>query len=97
MLTGGHPYVVEAAGGATSMTDSFRTVANRGTVIELGAIGTGRIDMTALWHKEAVMIGSVDYGRDPKASIGETRLAEIIPLTWLSTSWRRVLFPRTLW
>jgi threonine dehydrogenase-like Zn-dependent dehydrogenase len=70
MLTGGYPYVVEAAGSATSITDSFRAVANRGTVIELGATGTGRIDMTALWYKEAVLIGSVDHGRDPKASIG---------------------------
>jgi threonine dehydrogenase-like Zn-dependent dehydrogenase len=34
-------------------------------------MGTGRIDMTALWYKEAVLIGSVDHGRDPKASIGE--------------------------
>jgi L-iditol 2-dehydrogenase len=71
MLAGGFPYVVEAAGSASSMTDSFRAVANRGTVIELGAMGTGRIDMTALWYKEAVLIGSVDHGRDPKASIGE--------------------------
>jgi threonine dehydrogenase-like Zn-dependent dehydrogenase len=71
MLTGGYPYVVEAAGSASSMTDSFRAVANRGTVIELGAMGTGRIDMTALWYKEAVLVGSVDHGRDPKASIGE--------------------------
>jgi threonine dehydrogenase-like Zn-dependent dehydrogenase len=26
--------------------------------------------MTSLWYKEAVLIGSVDHGRDPKASIG---------------------------
>ena len=73
MLSGGYPYVVEAAGSASSMTDSFRAVANRGTVIELGAMGTGRIDMTALWYKEATLIGSVDHGRDPKASIGEAQ------------------------
>lgn len=73
MLTGGYPYVVEAGGSASSVTDSFRAVANRGTVIELGATGTGRIDMTSLWYKEATLIGSVDHGRDPKASIGEAR------------------------
>lgn len=71
MLAGGYPYVVEAGGSAASTTDAFRAVANRGTVIELGAMGTGRIDMTALWYKEAVLIGSVDHGRDPKASIGQ--------------------------
>jgi L-iditol 2-dehydrogenase len=71
MLSGGYPYVVEAGGSAASTTDAFRVVANRGTVIELGAMGTGRIDMTALWYKEAVLIGSVDHGRDPKASIGQ--------------------------
>ncbi|HEV7958259.1 MAG TPA: alcohol dehydrogenase catalytic domain-containing protein, partial [Acidimicrobiales bacterium] len=65
MLAGGYPYVIEAAGSATALTDSFRAVANRGTVIELGAMGTGRFDMTALWYKEAVLIGSVDHGRDP--------------------------------
>ena len=70
MLTGGYPYVVEAGGSAASTTDAFRAVDNRGTIIQLGAVGTGRIDMTALWYKEAVLIGSVDHGRDPKASIG---------------------------
>ena len=70
MLTGGYPYVVEAGGSAASTTDAFRAVDNRGTIIQLGAVGTGRIDMTALWYKEAVVIGSVDHGRDPKASIG---------------------------
>jgi threonine dehydrogenase-like Zn-dependent dehydrogenase len=70
MLVGGYPYVIEAAGSAGSMTDSLRAVANRGTVLMLGAMGTGRVDMTPLWYKEAVVIGSVDHGRDPKASIG---------------------------
>jgi threonine dehydrogenase-like Zn-dependent dehydrogenase len=71
MLVGGYPYVVEAAGSAGSTTDALRAVDNRGTVIVLGAMGTGRIDMTPLWYKEAVVIGSVDHGSDPKASIGQ--------------------------
>jgi threonine dehydrogenase-like Zn-dependent dehydrogenase len=70
MLVGGYPYVIEAAGRAGSMTDSLRAVANRGTVVMLGAMGTGRVDLTPLWYKEAVVIGSVDHGRDPRASIG---------------------------
>lgn len=70
MLVGGYPYVVEAAGSAGSVTDALRAVANRGTVVMLGAMGTGRVDMTPLWYKEAVLIGSVDHGRDPLASIG---------------------------
>ncbi len=70
MLVGGFPYVVEAAGSAGSLTDALRAVANRGTVILLGALGTGTVDMTPLWYKEAVVIGSVDHGRDPAASIG---------------------------
>jgi threonine dehydrogenase-like Zn-dependent dehydrogenase len=70
MLVGGFPYVVEAAGTAGSTTDALRAVANRGTVIVLGAPGTGRIDMTPLWYKEAVLVGSVDHGSDPQASIG---------------------------
>ena len=48
MLVGGYPYVVEAAGSAGSLTDSLRAVANRGTVVMLGAMGTGRVDHTAL-------------------------------------------------
>ena len=70
MLVGGFPYVVEAAGTAGSTTDALRAVANRGTVILLGAPGTGSVDLTPLWYKEAVVIGSVDHGRDPSASIG---------------------------
>ena len=62
MLAGGFPYVVEAAGTAGSTTDALRAVANRGTVILLGAMGTGPVDMTPLWYKEAVVIGSVDHG-----------------------------------
>ncbi len=73
MLAGGFPYVVEAAGSSGSTTDALRAVANRGTVILLGATGTGTIDMTPLWYKEAVLIGSVDHGRDPAASIGRAR------------------------
>jgi threonine dehydrogenase-like Zn-dependent dehydrogenase len=73
MLVGGYPYVIEAAGSAGSTTDALRAVENRGTVLLLGAMGTGRVDMTPLWYKEAVMIGSVDHGRDPKASIGQAR------------------------
>ncbi len=70
MLVGGFPYVVEAAGSAGAMTDALRAVDNRGTVLLLGAMGTGTVDMTPLWYKEAVIIGSVDHGRDPAASIG---------------------------
>ena len=71
MLTGGFPYVVEAGGSPSSLTTAFRAVDNRGTVILLGAIGNERIDMTALWYKEAILIGSVDHGRNPQASMGQ--------------------------
>jgi len=71
MLVGGFPYVVEAAGSAGSTTDALRAVDNRGTVLLLGAMGTGTVDMTPLWYKEAVIIGSVDHGRNPTASIGQ--------------------------
>lgn len=73
MLVGGFPYVVEAAGSAGSTSDALRAVDNRGTVILLGALGTGEVDLTPLWYKEAVVIGSVDHGRDPRASIGRAR------------------------
>jgi len=73
MLVGGFPYVVEAAGSAGSTTDALRAVDNRGTVILLGAMGTGTVDMTPLWYKEAVVIGSVDHGRNPTASIGQAQ------------------------
>ncbi|MHB1583971.1 MAG: zinc-dependent alcohol dehydrogenase [Acidimicrobiales bacterium] len=70
MLMGGFPYVVEAAGSPGSVTDALRAVDHRGTVLALGATGTGRVDLTPLWYKEVVMIGSVDHGRDPSAAIG---------------------------
>jgi threonine dehydrogenase-like Zn-dependent dehydrogenase len=70
MLMGGFPFVIEAAGSPGSVTDALRAVDHRGTVLALGATGTGRVDMTPLWYKEAVMIGSIDHGRDPSAAIG---------------------------
>ncbi len=39
MLMGGFPYVVEAVGSPQSVTEALRAVANRGTVLLLGAAG----------------------------------------------------------
>lgn len=70
MLMGGYPYVVESAGSPGSTTDALRAAGHRGTVILLGAMGTGQIDVTPLWYKELDVIGSVDHGRHPPASVG---------------------------
>jgi threonine dehydrogenase-like Zn-dependent dehydrogenase len=70
MLMGGFAYVIEAAGGPSAMTDALRAADHRGTVLTLGAMGIGAIDMTPIWYKQLVVVGSIDHGSNPSAVIG---------------------------
>ncbi|MGO9457153.1 MAG: zinc-dependent alcohol dehydrogenase [Acidimicrobiales bacterium] len=70
MLMGGFAYVIEGAGGHSAMTDALRAADHRGTVLSLGATGIGNVDMTPLWYKQLVVVGSVDHGSNPSSVIG---------------------------
>jgi len=70
MLMGGFAYVIEAAGGPSAVTDALRAADHRGTVLTLGAAGMGSVDMTPIWYKQLVVVGSVDHGSNPSAVIG---------------------------
>jgi threonine dehydrogenase-like Zn-dependent dehydrogenase len=70
MLMGGFPYVIEAAGASGALTDAFRAADHRGTVLTLGAAGIGTVDMTPVWYKQLVVVGSIDHGAAPSAAIG---------------------------
>jgi L-iditol 2-dehydrogenase len=61
MLLGGFPYVIEAVGGLESVTESMRLVDNWGTVLFLGAGGMGDVDLSALWFKEAELVGAWNH------------------------------------
>jgi len=61
MLLGGFPYVIEAVGGLESVTESIRLVDNWGTVLFLGAGGAGDVDLSALWFKEAELVGAWNH------------------------------------
>lgn len=64
MLMGGFPYVVEAVGTAGAVTESARAAAHRGTVLLLGAASVAEVDLTPVWYKELVVVGSVDHAAD---------------------------------
>jgi L-iditol 2-dehydrogenase len=70
MLMGGFAYVIEAAGATSAMTDAFRAADHRGTVLTLGATGIGKVDMTPIWYKQLVVVGSIDHGANPSSVIG---------------------------
>jgi len=70
MLMGGFPYVIEAAGGPGAVTDALRAADHRGTVLTLGAMGIGAVDMTPVWYKQLVIVGSIDHGANPSSVIG---------------------------
>lgn len=70
MLMGGFAYVIEAAGGPSAVTDALRAADHRGTVLTLGAGGIGTVDMTPIWYKQLVVVGSVDHGSNPSSVIG---------------------------
>jgi L-iditol 2-dehydrogenase len=61
MLLGGFPYVIEAVGGLESVTESMRLVDNWGTVLFIGAGGLGEVDLSALWFKEAELVGAWNH------------------------------------
>ena len=61
MLMGGFPYVIEAVGGLESVTESIRLVDNWGTVLFIGAGGMGEVDLSALWFKEAELVGAWNH------------------------------------
>jgi threonine dehydrogenase-like Zn-dependent dehydrogenase len=70
MLMGGYAYVVEAAGGPSAVTDALRAADHRGTVLTLGAAGIGTVDMTPIWYKQLVVVGSIDHGSNPSSVMG---------------------------
>jgi threonine dehydrogenase-like Zn-dependent dehydrogenase len=70
MLMGGFPYVVEAVGSPSSVTEALRAVAHRGTVLLLGAAGISEVDLTPIWYKEAALVGSIDHSVDSGSAPG---------------------------
>jgi threonine dehydrogenase-like Zn-dependent dehydrogenase len=70
MLMGGFPYVIEAVGAPQSVTEALRAVANRGTVLLLGAAGISEVDLTPIWYKEAALVGSIDHTVDTSSAPG---------------------------
>lgn len=70
MLMGGFPYVIEGAGHPSAVTDALRAAGHRGTVLTLGAIGIGTVDLTPIWYKQLEVIGSIDHGSSPSSVIG---------------------------
>ncbi len=70
MLMGGFPYVVEAVGSPQSVTEALRAVAQRGTVLLLGAAGISEVDLTPIWYKEAALVGSIDHTVDTSSAPG---------------------------
>jgi threonine dehydrogenase-like Zn-dependent dehydrogenase len=73
MLTGGYPYVIDAVGYPTTVTDALRVVDNRGTVLLLGAAATGEYDLSPLWWKECAIVGAVRHSTDPGLDGGPAR------------------------
>ena len=70
MLIGGFAYVIEGAGGEGAITDALRAADHRGTVLTLGASGISKVDMTSVWYKQLVVVGSIDHGANPSSVIG---------------------------
>jgi threonine dehydrogenase-like Zn-dependent dehydrogenase len=71
MLLGGFPYVIEAVGGLESVTESLRLVDHWGTVLFIGAGGMGEVDLSALWFKEAALVGAWNHAPGVHPTRGE--------------------------
>ena len=97
MLMGGFPYVVEAVGSPQSVTEALRAVANRGTVLLLGAAGISEVDLTPVWYKEAALVGSIDHTVDSGSSPGLAGGPERHSVDRASTSSQPDSFPTRWW
>jgi len=64
MLAGGFPYVVEAVGTPLAVTQALRFADGRGTVLFLGVTGFVDVDLSPVWMKELVLVGSVNHASD---------------------------------
>ncbi|MBA3654117.1 MAG: alcohol dehydrogenase catalytic domain-containing protein [Actinobacteria bacterium] len=64
MLARGFPYVVEAVGTESAVTDTLRLADGRGTVLLLGAAGISNVDLSPLWFKELSVVGSFCHASD---------------------------------
>lgn len=73
MLIGGFPYIVDAVGYPGTINDALRAVANRGTVLLLGAAATAEYDLTPVWWKEVSLVGAVRHSTDPDTPGGVSR------------------------
>ncbi len=74
MLSTGFPYVVEAAGTASSIETALGCVAPRGTLLFLGVASRVEVDLTPLWLKEVSVVGSFCHGFH---SVGAERRSSI--------------------
>jgi threonine dehydrogenase-like Zn-dependent dehydrogenase len=78
MLLGGFPYVIEAVGGLESVTESLRLVDHWGTVLFIGAGGMGEVDLSALWFKEAEIVGAWNHSAGVHPTRGEHHSIEVL-------------------
>jgi threonine dehydrogenase-like Zn-dependent dehydrogenase len=73
ILVAGYPYVVEAVGSDSSVTEALRIADNRGTVLMLGAATTHTYDLTPVFWKEIELVGAINHSFDPGPNGGPTR------------------------
>lgn len=70
MLHRGFPYVVEAVGSESSVSDALRAADSLGVVVLLGAAGVSTVDLTPVWFKELTLAGAFCHSNDPAAGGG---------------------------
>ncbi len=93
---GGFPTVIVAAGSTGAFSQALWTAAEGGTVLLLGGTGPGRFDLSPLWFRDLVVVGSYTYSREdfrravkllPEARGCERLITHTFPLE----SWRTAL------
>ncbi len=68
---GGFPYVVDAAGTASSLDQALWTVAEGGTILLLGAPGHVHLDLSPLWFRGLHVVGTYTYSSEDFAQAVE--------------------------
>jgi threonine dehydrogenase-like Zn-dependent dehydrogenase len=76
MLAEGFPFVVDAVGSSSAVTDAFRMTDHRGTVVLLGASATATYDLTSVWWRELDVVGAINHSHDPGRGGAPSRHSE---------------------
>ena len=94
-LSGGADVVVDCVGSAASLEQALAVVRPRGSIVLVGMPGPVRVDLTPLWQREVLLVGSYAYRHTTFATafdlVADARLERLVSALYPLERWREAL------